>query len=412
MQADLESTVETLSDICARRRMRASRAQIIQATKAAKQKRVEFEGLLLAYAIAKQQHATATPPHTPASEGVRSGDRGRSGGSRGVGSASRSRSNPSSGRYVPSLVGLELLFYRLLHLMPCVCTCIFCRRQTRLFDDSVSEIATLIRDLEQATGSYAHDDGHTPSRVTRASTPPQPPRTPGTADGGGDAAAAGSASRRRTTGGGSANRSTGRSTSSHTRSTLRSSMGRSSSSDSDSDHHEVMVRPPRPPRSANARRQPVDDDGAALGDEELDMTAFRRALEREAGLAPNDLDDTATFLRFMAAAADSADSDGGAGGGDGASMTTTTRPTGSPSRMQQRYDAQILQLAQRVEEEEQLNRAILLSLRENNSDSSRKAPSEANIATLMAMGFTRDESVAALHLSGDDVEAAAMQLIG
>lgn len=282
------------------------------------------------------------------------------------------------------------------------------RRQTRLFDDSVSEIATLIRDLEQATGAY---DDHTPSRASRVSTPPQPPlaRTPGT-----DGDAAG---RRRAATGGSASRSAGRSTSSHTRSTLRSSVGRSSSSDSDSDH-ELLVRPPRPPRSATARRQPVDGDadgsgGVDMNDEELEIAAFRRALEREAGLAPNDLDDTATFLRFMAAAADSAqdaESDGGAGSGDGAPATTRTAE--SSARLQQRYDAQILQLAQRVEEEEQLNRAILLSLRENNSDNSRKAPSEANIATLMAMGFTRDESVAALHLSGDDVEAAAMQLIG
>lgn len=57
LQADLESTIEMLSDVCARRRLRASESQIAQATRAAKQKRVEFESLLIAYSISKQQAA-------------------------------------------------------------------------------------------------------------------------------------------------------------------------------------------------------------------------------------------------------------------------------------------------------------------------------------------------------------------
>lgn len=64
LQADLESTVETLSDILARRRLRASQTQITQATQAAKQKRVEFETFLMSYAAAKA--STITTPNTQA----------------------------------------------------------------------------------------------------------------------------------------------------------------------------------------------------------------------------------------------------------------------------------------------------------------------------------------------------------
>ena len=43
LQSELETYVEILSDICARKRLRASRAQIEQATKNARSKRIEFE---------------------------------------------------------------------------------------------------------------------------------------------------------------------------------------------------------------------------------------------------------------------------------------------------------------------------------------------------------------------------------
>mmetsp|Transcript_32887 Transcript_32887/g.47510 ORF Transcript_32887/g.47510 Transcript_32887/m.47510 type:complete len:1304 (-) Transcript_32887:148-4059(-) len=54
LQSDLEAMVETLSDVVARRRLRASRNQIALATRAAKSKRIELEYLLITYAITKQ----------------------------------------------------------------------------------------------------------------------------------------------------------------------------------------------------------------------------------------------------------------------------------------------------------------------------------------------------------------------
>ncbi|RYG70190.1 hypothetical protein EON64_00845 [archaeon] len=71
LQADLESTVETLSDVVARRRLRAAEKQIIQATRAAKQKRVEFESLIIAYSSAKLSalHSEAATPSRQATPG-------------------------------------------------------------------------------------------------------------------------------------------------------------------------------------------------------------------------------------------------------------------------------------------------------------------------------------------------------
>lgn len=104
LQADLESTVETLSgincllstnlcsgwqsnvhrailsDVCARRRLRASQAQIQQASRAARQKRVELEALLIAYNTMKEQMQRSER------------DSGRRASTGSMGSASRSRS--------------------------------------------------------------------------------------------------------------------------------------------------------------------------------------------------------------------------------------------------------------------------------------------------------------------------------
>lgn len=57
LQADLEGAVETLSDVVARRRLRATKKQITFATRLARSKRVELESLLSAYAFMKQQDA-------------------------------------------------------------------------------------------------------------------------------------------------------------------------------------------------------------------------------------------------------------------------------------------------------------------------------------------------------------------
>ena len=49
LQSELEFLTELLSDVVARRRLRASRSQIIQTTKAARSKRIELEDIVLSY---------------------------------------------------------------------------------------------------------------------------------------------------------------------------------------------------------------------------------------------------------------------------------------------------------------------------------------------------------------------------
>jgi Holliday junction resolvasome RuvABC DNA-binding subunit len=100
---------------------------------------------------------------------------------------------------------------------------------------------------------------------------------------------------------------------------------------------------------------------------------------------------------------------------------------------------QLTRLAQRAEEEAELNRAILMSLqyanatnsqettsapndshhregtsatRSTNAHSSSSHQSSNNVDTLMAMGFTRDQSVQALRETRDNVELAANRLLG
>lgn len=63
------------ADVVARRRLRAARAQIVQATCMAKQKRVELETLLLRFAVEKQSWASG--PQDSQSQS-RSGNRSRS----------------------------------------------------------------------------------------------------------------------------------------------------------------------------------------------------------------------------------------------------------------------------------------------------------------------------------------------
>jgi len=87
-------------------------------------------------------------------------------------------------------------------------------------------------------------------------------------------------------------------------------------------------------------------------------------------------------------------------------------------------------LIQRAEEEQQLNRAILMSLQENQTADRRPAaggvvaageeggaavssePTEEDVAMLVSMGFTKEQSVQALVENRMNVELAANRLLG
>jgi hypothetical protein len=111
----------------------------------------------------------------------------------------------------------------------------------------------------------------------------------------------------------------------------------------------------------------------------------------------------------------------------------TLQTQGSSSRghnsqgRESRHDRRQARLSHRVEEEAALNRAILLSLQENQSPEQRRtaapagtdgaaapsaAPAESDIAMLESMGFTREQSVQALVENRLNVELAANRLLG
>lgn len=95
-------------------------------------------------------------------------------------------------------------------------------------------------------------------------------------------------------------------------------------------------------------------------------------------------------------------------------------PSRSGSRNQRpvQADPRIARLAQRAEEEAQLNRAILMSLQDPSPEQTSRVgntsqlPSESDITMLTNMGFTRDQSVQALRESRNNVEMAANRLLG
>ena len=62
-----------------------------------------------------------------------------------------------------------------------------------------------------------------------------------------------------------------------------------------------------------------------------------------------------------------------------------------------------------LQEEEALNRAIYMSLQNKVSIAS---PSEANITALLTMGFSREDAVASLTRTGDDLDQAINNLLG
>jgi hypothetical protein len=105
-----------------------------------------------------------------------------------------------------------------------------------------------------------------------------------------------------------------------------------------------------------------------------------------------------------------------------ASTPAVTRAGSSSSNpnSSQRQQLRLSRMAQRAEEEAALNRAILMSIQENQTPS-RAAPGgehatgeppEADVAMLVSMGFTREQSVQALVENRLNVELAANRLLG
>mmetsp|Transcript_5318 Transcript_5318/g.5819 ORF Transcript_5318/g.5819 Transcript_5318/m.5819 type:complete len:1186 (-) Transcript_5318:647-4204(-) len=332
LQSDLESTVETLSDVVARRRLRASQNQINQATQAAKQKRVEFETFLSSYAAAKA--STAASPNNPEMNRLE---------------ALTSRSNARSRMRTQNNFNNRA------------------RLQQRFADVSdARELSALLLELELA-GSLANDstgnrDGSYGAQRTRTNDRSNPYYSmPNTMD-------RGSSSRRRS------HRPRPRQ---RNPATASPNPGASPSLPRTTSNNSLLA--------SDANTNGAEEDEEDYADEDLE-------------------EDTLSYLRLTA------DND---------------RET-----LSNLNDYQLTRLAQHAEEEAELNRAILMSLQyanaapsesSNNREQTVENVSETevngggeqqNVETLMAMGFTRDQSIQALRETRGNVELAANRLLG
>lgn len=165
-----------------------------------------------------------------------------------------------------------------------------------------------------------------------------------------------------------------------------------------------------PTAATAAPRRKRSSRSAAATEPAADTAARTAEYERAAALRE--------LLRFGSA--------GGIHGGRFDPDAVTGRsPAVSASRQQMRE----ARLIQRAEEEQQLNRAILMSLQENQTADRRPAaggeaaageegaavssePTEEDVAMLVSMGFTREQSVQALVENRMNVELAANRLLG
>jgi hypothetical protein len=103
-----------------------------------------------------------------------------------------------------------------------------------------------------------------------------------------------------------------------------------------------------------------------------------------------------------------------------AGTPAATRGSSSNPSSQQRQQMRLARMSQRAEEEAALNRAILMSIQENQTpsrgapggDNANTEPPEADVAMLVSMGFTREQSVQALVENRLNVELAANRLLG
>ena len=163
-----------------------------------------------------------------------------------------------------------------------------------------------------------------------------------------------------------------------------------------------------PAISAATSRRKRTSRAAATPESAADAAARTAEYERAAALRE--------LLRF-----------GSAGGVHGGRMDPDAVTGRSPAVSASRQQIREARLIQRAEEEQQLNRAILMSLQENQTADRRPAgeaaaagaegpvssePSEEDVAMLVSMGFTKEQSTQALVENRMNVELAANRLLG
>eukprot|EP00981_Chlorochromonas_danica_P013636 scaffold6591_cov328-Ochromonas_danica.AAC.10 len=342
------------SDVCARRRLRASQAQIQQASRAARQKRVELEALLIAYSTMKEQMQRSE----------RDSGRRASTGSMGSGNRSRSvNSNTLSRRMAPqsTLRTINRNISGSRRSPP------WRRPLTTTLEDLQAngdglDLATLLLELEMAS-NQENQNGRPPRPGTPGAPEGQSPEHP-------------PSTQRPRPRPQSAREEPYRSPQSDGRRAqsvgLRMSTPRRTSHDQEDDSHPEGRDTPRP------RSHSGGDDLSPVGS------------------SADENDDSSQ---------DSVDD---------IDMLTMRHHSNTPQRQLRERD--LMRLARRAEEAAALNRAILMSLQDPPSRADDRGnvppPSAQHVDALVSMGFTVQQAEQALRESGDNVDLAASRLLG
>jgi hypothetical protein len=182
----------------------------------------------------------------------------------------------------------------------------------------------------------------------------------------------------------------------------------------------------------------IEESDESSADEAADGTTAQGPATREEGIAAVNADDNAIDLENIRRIDDTTaalrnllrfgtpDEINAASDAMPARTSSSVRRTPGSDR-EARQQMRLARMSQRAEEEAALNRAILMSLQENQTADRRTrsgdaaagdeggasaAPAESDIAMLESMGFTREQSVQALLENRLNVELAANRLLG
>lgn len=178
----------------------------------------------------------------------------------------------------------------------------------------------------------------------------------------------------------------------------------------------------RPPREEGEGSSVVDSSESNEEEDREDFFALRSRQGRRTApdatrgdMEEEDEELDAAALDFLRLIAQGGHPESGSAGSTGTGREASLDGIAAGPGLGHLSDARLTRLARRAEEEEALNRAILLSLREGpalDSSGRVRGPSAANIEILQNMGFTAEQAENALRESGDDVESAANRLLG
>jgi hypothetical protein len=335
-----------LSDVVARRRLRASQSIIIQATRAARQKRIEFESLLVAYSFAKQQYLNS--PASAANSALQS-----------TPSSSSHHRNRRS-RHLQFQSGQERVRSR--SWRPRHVTSL----NSNSNDDDLEDIIWEIHQAEQGLLNLEASSDRTRPLTTQSmfATPPPPPPAY-------------------------------RSNSSNN---MNNNQLWSGSRDSVDDEDDLL---------SNLTSLLARDGLVTTPPRNTTTTATPTNNNTEGPLTAQDLAEWSRQQQQLLKLQATPGSTSTSNNNNNNSMNRSTTATAVA-------DNHLSRIALRVEEEEQLNRAILMSLRDGpvlDNAGRVKDPTETNIQTIEQMGFDRQSAIDALRSTGDDLEAALERLI-